>query len=133
MSLKPEVSDSDYETLAATYQVLEAALLDSVLSKCGVSDLGQRRKICEAFIFSHGLVFDQGAFQQDGKWFSPVVNYAELAGSPQEGFQPTGRYSERDVNFSYHEYALGNLDYYFEECNCIADFEWGPKFEGEEK
>jgi hypothetical protein len=131
--MKPESSQPDYETLAATYQVMEAALLDSVLGSCGISDLGQRRKICEAFIFSHGLIFDQGAFQQDGKWYSPVLNYAELEGNPEEGFSAIGHKCERDENFSYHEYAFGNLDYYFEDCNGVTDFEWGPKFEGEEK
>ena len=130
MAKKSKTTKVDYEALAATYQVAEIALLNSVLKGCGVSDRRKRRKICEDFIFSQGLIFDQGAFQKDGKWYGPVLGYAELQGNPDKGFKKTEKFYKLSEDFAgYHEYAFGNMDYFFDESKEKTDFDWGPEYE----
>ena len=130
MAKKSKSKKAGYETLAATYQVAETALLNSVLKACGVADKRKRRKICEEFIFSQGVVFDEGAFQEGGKWYAPVLSYAELQGSPDKGFRKTKNFHQVSPDFpGYHEYALGNMDHFFDESKEKTDFDWGPEYD----
>jgi len=130
MAKKPKSTDPDYDDLAATYQVAEIALLNSVLKACGISDKRKRRKICEEFIFSQGLIFDEGAFQANGQWYAPVLDYVELRGDPDRGFRKTKNYYKLSNDFpGYHEYAMGNSGHFFEDCKEKTDFDWGPEYE----
>jgi hypothetical protein len=118
------------EDLAATYQVAETALLNSVLKACGIADRRKRRRICEEFIFAQGVVLDDGAFQQKGKWYGPVLCYAERTGNPDRGFGRAKAFFKVDDDFpGYHEYAFGNMDYFFDKCKEKTDFDWGPEYE----
>jgi hypothetical protein len=130
MGKKSKSRGSDYDDLAAKYQVAEIALLNSVLKACGIADKRKRRRICEEFIFSQGVIFDEGAFQDNGKWYAPVLGYVELQGNPDDGFRKTKRSYNLSDDFSgYHEYAMGNLAYFFEDCKEKTDFDWGPEYE----
>jgi hypothetical protein len=121
----------DYEKLGATYQVVEIALLNSVLKGCGITDRRKRRKICEEFVFCHGMIFDEGAFKEAGKWYAPVLNYTELRGDPDGGFRRTKTICRFTDDFpGYHEYAFGNMDYFFDDCKEKTDFDWGPEYDG---
>jgi hypothetical protein len=130
MAKKSKAKNPEYEDLATTYQVTEMALLNSVLKACGVANKRKRRKICEEFIFAQGVVFDEGAFQNGGKWYSPVISYSEREGNPDRGFGKAKKlYKISDAFPGYHEYALGNADYFFEKCKEKTDFDWGPEYE----
>jgi hypothetical protein len=130
MAKKSKAKKPDYEDLAATFQVAETALLNSVLKACGITDKRKRRKICEEFIFAQGVVRDEGAFQEGGKWYSPVLSYAEREGNPDKGFgKMKGLYKVSNDFPGYHEYTIGNMDYFFEECKEKTDFDWGPEYE----
>ena len=130
MAKKSKSKRPDYETLAATYQVAETALLNSVLKACGVADRRKRRKICEEFIFSQGVVLDEGAFQESGTWYAPVLGYVELRGSPDKGFRKTTNVIKLSADFpGYHEYAFGNMDHFFDERKEKTDFDWGPEYD----
>jgi hypothetical protein len=121
---------TDYEDLAATYQVSEIALLNSVLKASGISDRRKRRKICEEFIFSQGVILDEGAFQTKGQWYRAVLSYVELRGNPDKGFRKTKEHFQPTDRFTgYHEYAMGNLAYFFEDCDEKTDFDWGPEYD----
>ena len=133
MKKKPKISKVDYEDLGSTYQVVEIALLNQVLKTNGISDKRKRRKICEDFIFDQGVILDGGAFQTepDGKWYAPVLCFAGTEGNPEDGeFVRTKKFYKLTDDFSgYHEYALGNMDYFFDECKEKTTFDWGPEHE----
>src|SRR5690349_12898307 len=104
MAKKSKSRKPDYEKLGATYQVIEIALLNSVLKGCGITDKRKRRKICEEFIFCQGMIFDEGAFKEAGKWYAPVLDYVELRGDPEEGFHRTKTICKFTEDFpGYHE------------------------------
>jgi hypothetical protein len=131
MNKKKKSTEVDYEELGATYQVVEIALLNSILKAHGI-DKRKRRKICEDFIFDQGVIIDQGAFQEKpgGKWYAPVPCFAEAEGSPDEGFGRTQKFYKLSEDFpGYHEYAFGSLDYFFDECKEQTPFDWGPEHE----
>ena len=120
----------DYETLAATYQVVEIALLNQVLKAHGVSDKRKRRRICEDYFFCQGVIIDQGAFQTEpeGKWYAPVPCFADAVGNPEEGFlRRKGFYGFSKCFPGFHEYALGSLDEFFDEWKEKTPFDWGPE------
>jgi hypothetical protein len=123
-------SNDRYDALGANYQVAEIALLNSVLKACGIADRRKRRRICEEFVFSQGVILDEGAFQESGKWYAPVLCYAELRGDPDSGFRRTQKRYDPNNNFpGYHEYALGNTNHFFDEAGEKTDFDWGPEYE----
>ncbi len=129
MKKKPRTSEADYEGLAATYQVVEMALLNSILKAHGIADRRKRRKICQDFIFDQGVIIDEGAFQTEpgGKWYAPVPCFTDAPGSPDEGFSRTKKlYQLSDAPFfAYHEYAHGNLEQYFGPWKEKTDFRLG--------
>jgi hypothetical protein len=130
MAKKSKPAKPDYDELAATYQVAEIALLNSVLKACGISNHKKRRKICEEFIFSQGVIFDEGAFQKRGQWYAPVLSYVKLKGNPDRGFSKTkDEYQATNAFAGYHEYAMGNLGYFFDDHKEQTDFDWGPEYE----
>lgn len=109
------------------------ALLNQVLKAHGISDKRKRRKICEDFIFDQGVILDGGAFQTEpeGKWYGPVLCFVETDGNHDEGeFFRTKKFYKLSGDFpGYHEYAFGNLDYFFDECKEKTPFDWGPEHE----
>jgi hypothetical protein len=98
---------AEYEDLASTYQVVQIALLNSILKAHGIADKRKRRQICEDFIFDEGLIHDEGAFQlkPGGKWFAPVLSFTDAPGDPDEGFSRSKKlYELPDVFTGYHEW-----------------------------
>ena len=133
MKKKPKLTRVDYDGLGSTYQVVEIALLNQVLKAHGITDKRKRRGICEDFIFDLGMIHDGGAFQTEagGKWFAPVICFSETEGDPEEGeFLRTKKFYRLPDDFAgYHEYALGNMGYFFDECKEKTPFDWGPEHE----
>jgi hypothetical protein len=133
MKKKPKTSKVDYEDLAHTYQVVEVALLNSILKAHGITDKRKRRKICDDFIFDQGLIFDEGGFQTEpgGKWYAPVPCFADAQGNPDDGwFGRTKKfYRLSEDSPSSHEAALSNCAYFFEDLKEKTDFDWGPEHE----
>ena len=133
MKKKTKTKKVDYEDLAYTYQVVEVALLNSILKAHGITDRRKRRKICDDFIFDQGVIFDAGAFQTEpgGKWYAPVPCFADATGSPDEGaFGRTKKFYKLSEDFpSFHEAALSNSAYFFEDLKEKTDFDWGPEHE----
>ena len=87
--MKPKTKSTvDYEDLATTYQVVQIALLNSILKANGIADKRKRCKICEDFIFDESVILDEGAFQTQpgGKWYAPVLAFTDAPGDPDEGF-----------------------------------------------
>src|SRR5262245_18456162 len=116
MYKKTKTAAPTYEDLATTYQVAETALLNSVLKACGIADKRKRRKICEEFMFWQGIILHDGAIQQNGKWYAPVLGYAELQGNPDKGIRKTKKFYKLSIRFpGFHEYALGNSHHFFED------------------
>src|SRR5687768_18388113 len=89
MKPKPKRPKADYDDLATTYQVVQIALLNSILKSNGIADKRKRRKICEDYIFAEGIILDEGAFQTKpgGKWYAPVPTFAHAPGNPDDGFR----------------------------------------------
>jgi hypothetical protein len=132
MKKKPKTLKADYDELASTYQVVEIALLNSILKAHGIADKRKRRKICEDFIFDQGIILDEGAFQTKpgGKWYAAVLCFAGAEGDPDDGFKRTKKFYKFSEDFpGYHEYALGNLEYFFQKCREATPFDWGPEHE----
>jgi hypothetical protein len=133
MKKKRKTSKVDYEDLAYTYQIVEVALLNSILKAHGIADKRKRRKICDDFIFDQGIIFDEGAFQAEsgGKWYAPVPCFAEAKGSPDDGaFGRTNKFYKLSHDFSgYHEAALSNCAQFFDDWKEKTDFDWGPEHE----
>jgi hypothetical protein len=131
--MKPKTkSTADYEDLATTYQVVQIALLNSILKANGIADKRKRRKICEDFIFDEGVILDEGAFQTErgGKWYAPVLAFTDAPGDPDEGFTRAKKLCTVASDFAgYHEYAFGNVDYFFNESKEETPFDWGPEHE----
>jgi hypothetical protein len=130
--MKKKPRKVEYEDLAYTYQIVEIALLNSILKAHGIADKRKRRKICDDFLFDQGVIIDEGAFQTEpaGKWYAPVPCFAEAKGSPDEGFGRTKKfYKLTEDSPSYHEAALSNSALFFEEWREKTDFDWGPEHE----
>lgn len=132
MKKKSKAAKVGYEDLGSTYQVVEIALLNQVLKANGISDKRKRRKICEDFIFDQGVILDGGGFQTEpgGKWYGPVLCFADTDGNHDEGeFFRTKKFYKHVDDLPYHEYALGNIHYFFDECKEKTPFDWGPEHE----
>ena len=49
---------------------------------------------------------------------------------PEEGFHRSKTICKFTEDFpGYHEYAYGNMDYFFDDCKEKTDFDWGPEYE----
>ena len=132
MNPKNRKSEADYDDLATTYQVVQIALLNSILKSNGIADKRKRRKICEDYLFSEGVILDEGAFQtkQRGKWYAPVPAFAHAPGNPDDGFRRARKLQTLTNDFAgFHEYALGNVSYFFDDCKETTPFDWGPEYE----
>jgi hypothetical protein len=133
MKTKPKSPEELYEGLGATYQVVEIALLNSILKAHGIADKRKRRKICEDFLFDLGVIIDEGAFQTErgGRWYAPVPCFTDAPGSPDDGFGRGKKlYKPSDAPFfAFHEYALGDIEHFFKDLSEKTDFDWGPEHE----
>ena len=123
MKLRPD--DERYEDWAATFQTVQADLVNEILKENGVEDAGLRKRICGSIVFRLGDFLDQCWFKHDGTKVYPVLCYSDA--SPQDEEE---RGVERTLfppteDFDYHEYAWGTVGSYFDDLKERSDVETG--------
>lgn len=113
------LKDDAYAEIAATYQCLEIARLNEILKNNGISDKEDRRKICSAYFFDNGCFLDSGSFISENKEVFPKICFAECEVDPDEGLsEPQNLFVPFQGDyFSWHEYAGGDIYWYFDEHN----------------
>lgn len=93
--------------------------LNRALIENGVSDTETRKKICETVTFDIAYLVDAGWIEREGKRYFPKVCLAErevvVEDEATMGLDEIQRLHVPTEASSMHEYALGNVDYYFEE------------------
>lgn len=121
----PIEQDDSYEEMAATYQVIEIARLNEVLKRHNVSDQS-RREICTDYFFESGVFIDSGWFKVSGNQVFPTRCFAERPVDPKEGLGEIAKLHIPSQFFSFHEYAHGDIDSYFEaDAESIESIEHG--------
>ena len=65
--------DAIHDSLVATYQSLEASILNRVLVENGITDAVLREAIVGDFLYEQGAILDQSWFsEQDQQWYPGV-------------------------------------------------------------
>lgn len=102
--MKP-VQDTFHDKLVATYQSLEASILNRVLAEYGIASPASREQIIAGFLFEQGVMLDQFWFEEDGKRWYPGVFF---------GTRPHGEIDaatvylpSKEYGMNFHEYAHG--------------------------
>lgn len=104
--------DEIHDSLAASYQSLEAAMLNRVLVENGVSDIEKRRAIVSAFLFQQGVLLDQCWFNDQDKHWYPGVYFST---QPHDSLgQATVHLPSEAYGMNFHEYAHGAADWALE-------------------
>lgn len=111
------VKEDSYEEIAATYQCLEIARLNEVLKKNGIDDKDLREKICGEFIFNSGNFIDSGFFVSEDVKVHPEICFSERKFDENEGLGEIETLHIPSDYFAFHEYAFGDIGWYFEEHN----------------
>ena len=97
--------DSIHDQLVATYQSLEASLLNTALMESGISDAAQREKVISSFLFAQGVVLDQSWFEEQGARWYPGVYFSTM---PHENLDAaTVHLPSEQYGMNFHEYAQG--------------------------
>ena len=110
------VKSDEYEEMAAVYQCLEIARLNEVLKSHGIVDAEARQVICKEYFFDSGNFLDAGWFKSGGKTLWPELGFAERPLDPEEGLGEIKKLHLAE-DFSFHEYAGGDIEWYFVEHN----------------
>ena len=115
--------DEVHDSLVATYQSLEASILNRVLRENGISDEAKRREIVATFLFEQGVVLDQQWFkEQDQRWYPGVFfgtkPHADLNSA-------TIHLPSEQYGMNLHEYAHGAADWAIENEGNPAAIEVG--------
>jgi hypothetical protein len=115
--------DEIHDSLVATYQSIEASILNQVLARSGITDSVKRGEIISSFLFEQGVVLDQFWFKDnDVRWYPGVyfstVPHDQLAQG--DVYLPSDQYG---MNF--HEYAHGATEWALENENDPAAIEIG--------
>ena len=109
------INSSDYEEMASSYQCVEIDRLNVVLKENGISDVEVRKSICEHYFFQSGVFLDSGWIVSEGKKVWPELCFAERPLDPNKGLGEIEKLHVPSDHFSFHEYAHGDLDLYFED------------------
>jgi hypothetical protein len=121
----PIEQDDSYEEMAATYQVIEIARLNEVLKRHKIPD-EVRREICTDYFFENGVFLDSGWFKVSGNQVFPTLCFAERPVDPEEGLGEIAKLHIPSQFFSFHEYAHGDINLYFEDdAESIGNIEHG--------
>ncbi len=119
------IKEDAYEEMAATYQCLEIARLNEVLKQNGIEDVKLREKICGDFTFNSGNFIDSGYFISEGKKVYPEVCFSERVYDEDEEPGEIEKLNVPSDYFAFHEYAFGNISWYFEEnSESVSDIEY---------
>ncbi len=109
-----EIKQGDiHDSLCATYQTLEVARLNSVLKKCGISNVKMRRQICEEYFFDSGYFLDSCWFVDQGRRFRPGVYFAHIGSHANETY--TVYLPDQSVGTMFHDYAHGASAWLFDD------------------
>lgn len=101
-----------HDRLVATYQSLEASLLNRVLRENGIKDIDTRRSVISGFLFEQGITLDQMWFKEDGKKFYPGVFFST---EPHDHIEDgTVHLPCPEYVMNLHEYAHGATDWAME-------------------
>jgi len=106
------VREDEYEDMAATYQCLEIARLNEILKKNGIADVVLRRTICREYIFENGSFLDSGWLMSGDQTVWPELCFAARQ---SKGDGPVQTLNVTSESFSFHEYAGGDITWYFDE------------------
>jgi hypothetical protein len=98
-----------HDKLSATYQSLEASILNRVLLEHGIEDRELRRKIVGYFLFEQGIILDQYWFQEDQKRWCPGIYFSTLPNDNLDG--ATVHLPSLEIGPIFHEYAFGAADW----------------------
>ena len=111
--------DPVHDSLVATYQSLEASILNRALLENGVHDPVQRKCILVSFLFQQGVVLDQHWFSEQGQKWYPGVYFAT---QPHDDiYAATVHLPSEQYGMNFHEYAHGAADWAIEnEANPLA-------------
>jgi hypothetical protein len=102
MKLSQEVL---HDTLVATYQSVEASILNRVLAEYGINEPARREEIIAGFLFEQGVMLDQCWFEEDGKRWYPGVFFGTR---PHNEIQAATVYlPSEEYGMNFHEYAHG--------------------------
>ena len=102
-----------HDELVATYQSLEASILNRVLIEHGIADLEARREIVSHFLFDQGVTLDQYWFKVQGRKYFPGVYFST---EPHERLADgTVHLPSPEHGTSFHEYAHGAADWAVDE------------------
>lgn len=103
------LKSEEYEEMAAAYQCSQIQVLDKVLLENGVSP-EKAKEIVESYTLKSGVLLDQYWIDtEEGKVFPTVV-----FSSKHQDYDPEQFYFN-EGSFSFAEYALGNISWYYEE------------------
>jgi hypothetical protein len=108
-------NDDCYEEIAATYQCLQIDYLNEALLENGIRDSDLRKEICKSFAFHYGVFNDQFWFEANGERWFPIIGFTTSSPYPVLEADSLGTVQLRSAAFEFHEYAHGNVAWYFEE------------------
>lgn len=110
--------DAIHDSLVATYQSLEASILNRVLVENGITDAVLREAIVGDFLYEQGVILDQSWFsEQDQQWYSGVF----FSTKPHEEIDSsTVHLPSEQYGMNFHEYAQGAAEWAIEN-ESIAD------------
>ncbi|MBV9467684.1 MAG: hypothetical protein JOZ57_00390 [Abitibacteriaceae bacterium] len=111
------IQDDAYEEMAATYQCLEIDRLNTILKQYGMDDKALRQKICAEYFSCNGYFLDAGTFISQSKQVYPQIAFAERPCDPRRGLGAIETLYVTSASFSFHEYADGDIYWYFDEHN----------------
>ena len=123
--------DHAYEEMAATLQCIQIKMLNDVLRQHGIIKTELREKICGDFTFALGDFIDRNWFETEGRRLFPLICFTETFLDSDTDPANLGNVYLPSTMFSFHEYAFGNISYFFEEHGeNIPDLDTGRVGEG---
>lgn len=124
---KPKLVSTDtYDSIAGTFQHLDADRLNRILKEHGIKKKDVRQAICESYAFESGVFYDQGWFEVDGKRYYPSICFAERQPQTDDGFGAVTALHWTDGGYPYEEMAMGIAAELFEELKEKSDVKWSP-------
>ena len=110
------IQSDDYEDMAATYQVMLIHWLNDAFKDAKVTDKEMIRKVVNNFFMSMGTFTDQYWFADtEGNRVYPCICFSKAGPAADTELD-----QHKDVHFpskffSWQEYAMSNVDHYFDE------------------
>ena len=108
------LDDDLYEELGATFQVVLIDIINRAL-KDDVPNSETRKEICGQVMFELGNVLDQCGITENDRTFYPVVGFSSVFLNGEAELPAEGDLYLQGSSFSHHEYAGGDVYYYFDE------------------